>query len=63
MGPAGSVVTIDGNHFAQTPSGNRVLFGDRAASVLDATETRLHVTVPAGAPEAPISVTVDRLSA
>ena len=62
LGAAGSVVTIDGAHFARTPLANRVLFGDRRATVLDATETRLHVTVPAGASQGPICVTVDRLT-
>lgn len=62
-GPVGSTVTITGNYFSTTPSENIVQFGSIKAIVLVATKTQLTVTVPAGASYAPVSVTVNELTA
>jgi len=56
-GSAGQTVTIDGQGFSATPSGNSVSFNNTSAIVSSATATQLQVTVPAGATTGPLSVT------
>lgn len=58
QGPIGSEVTITGTRFSATPADNEVKFGNAVATVKTASATQLVVTVPAGATNAPISVTV-----
>ncbi len=55
-GPVGTSITISGNSFSATPSGNRVYIGGVRAAVTAATTTSLTVTVPAGTSLQPISV-------
>ncbi len=56
-GPAGSTVTISGNHFSVTASHNKVYFGAVQANVTGATSGSIIVTVPPGATYKPLSVT------
>ena len=42
----GAALTLSGTHFAATPGGNIVLFGDKPGTVREATSTRLIVEVP-----------------
>ncbi|CAN0285661.1 unnamed protein product, partial [Phaeothamnion confervicola] len=59
----GATVTIIGNNFSATESGNIVYFGAVRATVTDATTTTLTITVPPGADYHPISVTTNGLTA
>jgi RHS repeat-associated protein len=58
QGPAGTAVTISGEHFdADVPENNTVTFFDgNEAAVSEATTTTLKVTVPSGAINGPITV-------
>jgi large repetitive protein len=58
-GPAGILVTINGNNFSNLPTNNIVYFGNIKATVTAATSTSLTVTVPAGGTYLPISISVD----
>ena len=58
QGPVGTTVTIQGQGFSATPSGNTVQFNGVAAPVTGTTGVTLTVTVPAAATTGPISVTV-----
>ncbi|HEY5915529.1 MAG TPA: FG-GAP-like repeat-containing protein [Verrucomicrobiae bacterium] len=60
---AGSTVTIHGGNFSPQASENTIYFGAVRATVTAATGTGLQVKVPSGATFAPISVTVNGLSA
>jgi len=62
-GAGGTSVTISGQHFSTTASNNSVFFGGLKAVVTAATSTSLTVTVPAGAPFMPVSVTRQGLTA
>ena len=62
-GNAGMTVTIEGTNFSSTAASNIVFFGAVQASVVSASTTNLLVTVPAGATFAPITVTVNGLTA
>ncbi len=61
-GVIGSTVTITGNNFSTVPSENIVWFGTVKATVLTASENLLTVKVPAGAINAPVSVTKNGLT-
>lgn len=63
QGAMGSMVTIQGRGFSATASANTVKFGNTTAVVLSATETVLAVTVPPGATDGLISVTVGAITA
>jgi hypothetical protein len=54
----GTAVTITGTNFSTTPANNIVFFGATKATVTAATATQLTVTVPNGATNQLISVTV-----
>lgn len=56
-GPVGSRVTIYGTGFSATPSSNTVTFNGTAATVVEATKSRLEVTVPLSATTGSIAVT------
>src|ERR1039458_1326296 len=58
LGPAGAMVTIQGQGFSVTPSSNTVKFNGVAATVVSATTSTLVVTVPPTATTGPISVTL-----
>ncbi|MFG6935576.1 beta strand repeat-containing protein [Burkholderia pseudomallei] len=58
QGDAGTSVTIDGQGFSSTLANNRVSFNGVVANVLSASATQLVATVPFGATNGPISVTV-----
>ena len=62
-GTVGMGVNISGTNFSSVASANRVFFGAVQASVLLASPTNLSVTVPTGATYAPITVTVNGLTA
>jgi Concanavalin A-like lectin/glucanases superfamily/Bacterial Ig domain/FG-GAP-like repeat/Regulator of chromosome condensation (RCC1) repeat/Immunoglobulin domain/IPT/TIG domain len=62
-GTNGTIVTISGNNFSPTPSNNIVYFGAVRAGVLSATTNSLSVTVPPSATFAPVTVTVNGLTA
>jgi len=63
-GTVGTSVTIDGQNFATSASGNTVTFsGGAEATVNSASGTQLEVTVPDGAETGPISVAVGSASA
>ncbi len=62
-GAAGTVVNINGLSFDPTPGNNIVYFGAVQATVTAASVTNLVVTVPAGATYAPITETVNGLTA
>lgn len=61
-GEVGDEVVITGTHFSATASENAVYFGTVQAVVTAATTTELHVTVPEGAMNTTITVTVDEVS-
>ncbi|MEO7991469.1 MAG: FG-GAP-like repeat-containing protein [Chryseolinea sp.] len=61
-GPIGSTVTITGNNFSLIPSENKVWFGGVEATVLTSTANLITAKVPAGANNAPVSVTKDGLT-
>jgi YD repeat-containing protein len=58
QGAVNGTVTLEGQGFGTTPSGNTVRFNGTVATVISATSTRLVATVPFGATTGPISVTV-----
>lgn len=60
---AGSLVTIRGNYFADSPTGNIVFFGAVQAQVTAASDTVLVVRVPKAASYAPVTVTANRRTA
>jgi uncharacterized delta-60 repeat protein len=62
-GTVGTVVTITGTNFSPVASNNIVYFGAVRATVTAATGTNLVVTVPTGATYAPITETVNGLTA
>ena len=62
-GTIGTVVTISGANFSATTSANIVYFGAVQANVLVASPNSLMVMVPTGATYAPITVTVNGLTA
>ena len=62
-GAAGTVVNISGLNFDPTPGNNIVYFGGVQAAVTAASATNLVVTVPVGATYAPITETVNGLTA
>ena len=59
----GTLVTITGQNFSTTPSGNVVYFGAVKAAVSASTSTTLSVIVPSGATNRPITVTTNNLTA
>jgi Concanavalin A-like lectin/glucanases superfamily/FG-GAP-like repeat/IPT/TIG domain len=59
----GSSITITGVNFSPVPANNTVYFGAVKAAVTAASPTSLIVTVPSGATYAPITVTVNGLTA
>ncbi|NOT24138.1 MAG: RHS repeat protein [Nitrospiraceae bacterium] len=62
-GPIGTAVTIYGTGFSATPASNTVKFNGTTATVATASTTVLTTTVPAGATNGPISVTVAGVTA
>ncbi len=62
-GTVGTIVTITGTNFSPVASNNIVYFGAVRATVTAATGTNLVVTVPTGATYAPITETVNGLTA
>lgn len=62
-GPVGTTVTITGQNFNPSTSGNAVFFGAIPATVTAANTTSLTVTVPAGSQYAPITVVCNELLA
>jgi subtilase family serine protease len=62
-GVTGAVVTISGLNFSAVPGNNIVYFGAVQATVATASATNLTVTVPVSATFAPISETVNGLTA
>ncbi|MEU5438736.1 RHS repeat-associated core domain-containing protein [Streptomyces sp. NPDC020719] len=60
--PVGAKVAVSGTGFAAPASGNTVAFGSATAPVVSASATRLVVTVPAGASDGKLSVTVGATS-
>ncbi len=61
--PSGSSIIITGQNFNATPANNTVYFGAAKAIVTTASTTSLTVTVPPGATNKPITVTVNSLTA
>lgn len=61
-GPAGTVVTIKGQHFSNITSNNIVYVGAVKASVLTATDTLLTIKIPKGASGNSITVTANSLT-
>ena len=61
-GPVGTTVTINGSNFGSTTFDNTVTFNGISATVENATTTSLIVTVPAGATDGPVVVSVGGLS-
>ena len=61
-GPAGTVVTIKGQHFSNTAANNIVYVGSVKASVLTATDSSLTVKIPRGASGKAITVTTNGLT-
>ncbi|PWT76933.1 MAG: hypothetical protein C5B59_05370 [Bacteroidetes bacterium] len=59
----GATITITGNNFSTTAANDIVKINGVAATVLTATATELVVTVPSGASNGPISVSVNGQSA
>ena len=55
-GPIGSVVSISGSNFNNTPANNIVFFGATRAKVIAASATKLQVVVPVGATYGQISL-------
>jgi hypothetical protein len=62
-GPAGTIVTINGENFGSSISDNIIHFGGIKATVLSATATQVTVIVPTGATYLPISLTKANLTA
>jgi YD repeat-containing protein len=62
-GPVGTSVTIYGTGFSATPASNTVKFNGTTATVATASTTVLTTTVPAGATNGTISVTVAGVTA
>ena len=62
-GMAGTPLTITGTNFSAVAAGNVVYFGAVQATVASASATNLLVTVPVSATFAPITVTVNGLTA
>ena len=62
-GAAGTIVTISGTGFGASAGANIVYFGAVRAAVLSVSPTNLVVTVPVGATYAPVTVTVNGLTA
>ncbi|WP_405851451.1 polymorphic toxin-type HINT domain-containing protein [Streptomyces sp. NBC_01369] len=60
---AGAKVTLSGTGFSTATANNAVSFGGKAAVVTSATATRLTATVPTGAVDGKVSVTVGGSSA
>lgn len=58
-GAVGTTLTITGSGFSTTAASNRVSFQGTSATVTSATGTTLVTTVPSGATNGAISVTVD----
>ena len=58
-GAPGQTITIYGQNFSSTITGNTVMINGVAATVNSASSTALTVTVPAGATNGPVSVTVN----
>lgn len=58
-GPAGTVVTISGTGFSPTASSNHVYFSDKSATVISASTTELHVTVPVNIEAGEKEISVD----
>ncbi len=54
----GQTLVISGSNFSSVPSENIVQFGSVRGTIVSATNTQLNVVVPAGAVNAPISLTV-----
>ena len=63
MGTPGANVTITGVNFSPVASNNIVFFGAVRAAIMSASGTNLVATVPLGATFAPVTVTVNGLSA
>jgi hypothetical protein len=63
LGIIGTVVNVSGLNFDPTPANNTVYFGAVQAVVTAASATNLVVTVPVGATYAPITETVNGLTA
>ncbi|HEX9045505.1 MAG TPA: FG-GAP-like repeat-containing protein, partial [Verrucomicrobiae bacterium] len=59
----GAAVTINGANFDPQPTNNTVYFGAVKATVVTASPTNLVVTVPSGATYAPVTETVNGLTA
>ena len=62
-GPVGTTVTITGTNFSPVAANNIVAFGSSRGTVVSASATSLHVTVPTGASYQPITVTTGNLTA
>lgn len=62
-GPVGTVIIINGSGFSSSPASNIVYFGGTRAIVNSAVPGSLSVRVPPGAASAPITVTVNGLTA
>lgn len=62
-GGAGTSVTITGLRFSAVAANNVVFFGDVKAVVTAASSTTITATVPSGASNKPLTVTVNRLTA
>ncbi|WP_445664885.1 IPT/TIG domain-containing protein [Fodinibius sp. AD559] len=62
-GPPGTAVIISGSGFSAQVSGNEVEFNGTAATVTDASESKLTATVPNGATSGAVSVTVGQATA
>ena len=62
-GPAGSVVTINGENFLPSDTANTIFMGAVGAKIISATSNQLQVIVPAGTTFQPITVTTNRLTA
>ncbi|ARK09131.1 IPT/TIG domain-containing protein [Fibrivirga algicola] len=56
--PVGSTIAINGTNFNTTPGSNTVTIGGVSATIVSASATRLVVTVPQGAQNGPVSLTV-----
>lgn len=61
-GPAGTVVTIKGQHFSTTATNNVVYIGSVKAPVLTATDSSLIIKIPGGASGKVITVTANSLT-
>jgi RHS repeat-associated protein len=60
---AGADITLSGTGFSATAADNTVAFGDSTATVTRASATRLVVTVPDGADDGPVAVSVNGTTA